>query len=87
MIPVWNEKAQPFVASGKLAVLGVIQEQHAERGRLYAQWKQLKWPIVQDALTRLDLDVVPVAVFIDEHGIVQNTRAAQRVGTICNAVV
>ena len=52
----------------------MIQEQHAERCRLYAQWKQLDWPILQDQMTSFGLAVVPVAVLIDEYGIVQSTR-------------
>lgn len=55
-------------------VLGVIQEQHAERCGLFVQWKQLSFPIVQDAFTEIGIAVVPVAVLIDEHGQVQVTR-------------
>lgn len=73
-MPVWQRASQKFVDEGSLVVLGVIQEQHAERCRLYAQWKNFKFPIVQDQLTSNGLAVVPVVIFIDEHGIVQNTR-------------
>lgn len=52
----------------------MIQEQHAERCRLYAQWKEFEWPILQDRMTSIGLTEVPVAVLIDEHGIVQSTR-------------
>ena len=55
-------------------MIGVIQEQHAERCRLYAQWKNFKFPIVQDSMTQLDLAVVPVPILIDEHGIVRYSR-------------
>ena len=72
-MPVWYEKLKPLVDSGKIALIGVIQEQHAERGRLYAQWKKFEFPIVQDQVTSNGLAVVPVVIFIDEYGIVQNT--------------
>ena len=56
-------------------MLGVIQEQHAERARLYAQWKQFTWPIVHDPITRLNLAAVPIAVLIDQHGVVRHMNA------------
>ena len=62
------------MADGRLQVVGVIQEQHAERGRLYAQWQKLDWPIAHDPVTRLGLAGVPIAILIDEHGIVRNVR-------------
>ena len=71
---MWNEKTKQLVADDKLVVLGVVQEQHAERARLYKQWKQYSFPIVQDAFTGLGLAVVPVPVLIDEHGYVAKTR-------------
>ena len=72
---MWYEKAKPFVESGELAILGVVQEQHAERTLLYRQWKQFEFPIVQDATTSLNLAVVPIPILIDQHGIVRKTRA------------
>ncbi len=71
---MWNEKTRPLVAAGKLVVLGVVQEQHAERAKLYQQWKQFDFPIAQDAVTSLGLAVVPVPVLIDEHGYLMSTR-------------
>ena len=64
---------QPFVKSGELVVLGVVQEQHPDRAKLYKQWRQLGWPILVDSLNLLDLAVVPVPVAIDESGIVRHT--------------
>lgn len=52
-------------------MLGVIQEQHAERCRLFQQWKGLDFPVVQDMLNTNGIAVVPVYVAIDEHGIVR----------------
>lgn len=59
-------------------MLGVVQEQHAERTRLYKQWKQYDFPIAQDSVTKLGMAVVPVFIGIDEYGIVQNTRIQPR---------
>ena len=52
-------------------MLGVIQEQHADRCRLFQQWKGLDFPFVQDALNSNGIQVVSVYVAIDEHGVVQ----------------
>lgn len=74
MLPVWYKTAKPLIDSGKLTMLGVVQEQHAERAQLYKQWKQYDFPIVQDATTSLNLAVVPVPLFVDEYGIIRNSR-------------
>lgn len=71
---MWSEKTKHLVADGQLAVIGVVQEQHAERARLYQQWKQYSFPIAQDAFTGLGLAVVPVPILLDEHGYVMKTR-------------
>ena len=71
---MWNEKTKQLVAENKLAVIGVVQEQHAERARLYKQWKQYDFPIVQDSVTALGLSVVPVPILIDEPGYVLDSR-------------
>ncbi|MEM7474828.1 MAG: hypothetical protein AAF483_07535 [Planctomycetota bacterium] len=67
---MWHEQTKQARESGELVVLGVIQEQHAERCRLYAQWKQYDWTIVQDPINRLDARAVPYFVAIDEAGVV-----------------
>ncbi len=73
---------QPFVKSGELVVLGVVQEQHPDRAKLYKQWRQIDWPILVDSLNLLDLAVVPVPVAIDESGIVRHTgRMPSSLGT------
>ena len=71
---MWNEKSKPLVADGKLMVVGVVQEQHAERARLYKQWKKFEFPIAQDSTTNLGLKVVPVPILIDEYGFVMSSR-------------
>lgn len=70
-MPVWHEATADWVKQGKLVLLGVTQEQHADRCRLFAQWKQFRWPILHDPINVLDLFGVPLVVAIDEHGIVR----------------
>ncbi|MEQ1903187.1 MAG: hypothetical protein ABL888_03250 [Pirellulaceae bacterium] len=68
---------KPFIESEKLVMLGVIQEQHPDRCQLFMQWKKLDFPIVQDLLNTNGIDVVPLYVAIDEHGVVQaNPRSS-----------
>ncbi|MDA7978376.1 MAG: hypothetical protein MPJ50_06360 [Pirellulales bacterium] len=66
------------VESGQLVMLGVVQEQHPDRTRLYAQWQQLQWPILHDPINVIETAAVPMFVAIDEHGIVRSTRANAR---------
>ena len=74
MLPVWQKTVKPFIEAGELVALGVVQEQHPDRARLYQQWRQLGWPILVDSLNLLDLSVVPVPLAIDESGVVRLTR-------------
>lgn len=69
---MWQEKLDPLVKSGKLQVVGIVQEQHPARTQLYAQWRELSWPLLVDSLNLLSLNAVPVPVAIDEHGIVRH---------------
>ena len=60
-----------YVESGELIALGVVQEQHPDRTRLYRQWRQLDWPIFVDSMNTLEhVTVVPIPMAIDEIGIV-----------------
>ncbi len=74
MLPVWQEAVRPYVESGELVVIGVVQEQHPARARLYCQWRQLDWPIFVDSLNLLDISVVPIPVAISAAGIVRYER-------------
>ena len=53
---------QEFVSSGDVQLLGVIQEQHPERCRLFAQWHQIDWPILHDPVNLLGNEAVPIFV-------------------------
>jgi hypothetical protein len=73
-VPVWHDLTRQLVNDNKLVVLGVTQEQHPARCRLFAQWKQFDWPILHDPINVLETSAVPVVVAIDEQGIVRSTR-------------
>jgi hypothetical protein len=62
---------KPFIESNQLVMLGVIQEQHADRCLLFQQWKGLNFPVVQDAINANGIKEVPVYIAIDEYGIVR----------------
>ena len=72
---MWYKAAKPYLESGEFAILGVVQEQHAERAQLYKQWKQYDFPIAQDATTELNLNAVPIPVLIDQYGVVRKVGA------------
>jgi hypothetical protein len=53
-------------------MVGIIEEQHAERARLFMQWHQMDWPILVDTFNLLDVNAVPITATIDEHGTIQH---------------
>jgi tetratricopeptide (TPR) repeat protein len=75
-VPVWHKGTAKWVKDGKLVLLGVTQEQHGDRCRLFAQWKGFGWPILHDPINVLEQTGVPILVAIDEYGIVRSTRPA-----------
>lgn len=58
-------------------MVGIIEEQHPERTRLFMQWKQMNWPLMVDSLNLLETLAVPVTVLIDEQGIVRAVQPGQ----------
>ena len=73
-MPVWHDSTKQLVKDGKLVILGITQEQHPERCRLFAQWHRFNWPILHDPLNLLESSAVPIVVAVDEYGIVRSTR-------------
>ena len=73
-MPVWYEEVKALVAQEQLVLIGITQEQHPDRCRLFAQWKGLEFPILWDPFNLTDSRVVPNFIAIDEHGIVRSTR-------------
>lgn len=70
-MPGWHEATKGFQEQGKLQMVGIIEEQHPDRARLFMQWKQMSWPILVDSLDLLNVSAVPITVAIDEFGIVR----------------
>ena len=70
-MPGWHEAVKDLYESGELQIVGIIQEQHPDRCRLFMQWKQMDWPILVDSLNLLEVEAVPITAAIDEHGIVR----------------
>ncbi|MEW6160612.1 MAG: tetratricopeptide repeat protein [Verrucomicrobiota bacterium] len=52
-------------------MIGIVQEQHADRAGLFMQWKRMDWPILVDSLNLLNVQAVPITLAIDEHGIIR----------------
>ena len=73
-MPVWHEATRKWVKDGRLVLLGVTEEQHADRCRLFAQWKGFDWPILHDPINVLESTAVPILVALDEQGIVRSVR-------------
>jgi hypothetical protein len=73
-VPGWHEKLKPSLEKGDVVELGLIQEQHPDRCKLFMQWKQMDWPIMVDSLNLLGVKVVPITLFIDEHGVIRNVK-------------
>lgn len=55
-------------------MIGIIQEQHPERCRLFMQWKQMSWPVLVDSLNLLEVTAVPITLFVDEAGYIRKVR-------------
>ena len=70
-VPVWHEATKELWKRGKIQVLGILEEQHPDRTRLFMQWKQMDWPLMVDSLNLLGMPAVPVTLCIDEYGIIR----------------
>lgn len=70
-MPVWHDATRKLREEGELQLVGIIQEQHPDRCKLFMQWKQMDWPVLVDPLNLLEVSVVPIALLIDEQGILR----------------
>lgn len=69
-MPGWHEKLK----DEDVVQIGLIQEQHPDRCKLFMQWKQMDWPIMVDSLNLVGVKVVPITLFIDEYGVIRKVR-------------
>jgi tetratricopeptide (TPR) repeat protein len=70
-VPGWHEATRELEQQGEFRTIGIVEEQHAARARLFMQWKRINWPLLVDSLNLLQVPYVPITVLIDEHGIVR----------------
>ncbi len=73
-MPGWHEATAELQQDGKVQMVGIIQEQHPDRCRLFMQWKQMDWPILVDSLNLFEVSAVPLTFAIDEHGVIRQDR-------------
>jgi hypothetical protein len=59
-------------------MLGIVQEQHPDRARLFMQWKQMDWPVMVDSFDLLEVSVVPYTFLIDEFGVIRGKNPEPR---------
>ena len=71
-MPGWHKATRKLQEQGKLQVVGIIQEQHPERCKLFMQWKKMDWPIMVDSFGLLNVSAVPITLGIDEYGVVHS---------------
>ncbi len=64
--------------AGELQVIGIVQEQHPDRARLYQQWQELDFPILWDPFNLAGVEVVPDLTAVDEHGVIRLDRPAPK---------
>jgi hypothetical protein len=73
-VPGWHEKTKALQQEGKLRLVGIVEEQHPDRTRLFMQWKEMGWPLLHDPINLLAVEAVPLTYLIDEHGVVRYER-------------
>ena len=73
-MPGWHEKTKALQEAGKLELVGIIEEQHPDRTRLFMQWNEMGWPLLIDSLNLLDVSAVPLTYLVDEGGVVRFER-------------
>lgn len=76
-MPGWHDSTSKDQKEGRLKMIGIVQEQHADRARLFMQWKEMKWPLMFDPMNQLGVDVVPITLLIDEAGIVRSVNPSR----------
>jgi tetratricopeptide (TPR) repeat protein len=75
---VWHANTADLQEQGRLQFVGIIQEQHPDRARLFMQWQQMDWPILVDSLNLLGVSAVPITLLIDEQGIVRAVQPKEK---------
>ncbi len=77
-MPGWHNATEDLREAGDVQMVGIIQEQHPDRARLFMQWKQMGWPILVDSYDLLEAPHVPISLAIDESGVIRKVLPAMR---------
>ncbi len=77
-MPGWHHATESLQNDGSVQMVGIIQEQHPDRARLFMQWKQMGWPILVDSYDLLEAPHVPISLAIDESGVIRKVLPAMR---------
>lgn len=77
-MPVWHAATEGLREAEELIVIGITQEQHPERCRLFAQWQGFEWPILWDPLNLTGASAVPSVLAVDEFGVIRKARLDSR---------
>lgn len=70
-MPVWHDATRRLQEEGRITLVGIIQEQHPDRARLFMQWKEMSWPLLWDPINLTETKAVPRVWAVDEQGIVR----------------
>ena len=70
-MPGWHEVTKQLQEAGKIHVVGIVEEQHPDRTRLFMQWTRMGWPVMVESLDLLGVSGVPITLFLDEQGIIR----------------
>ena len=70
-MPGWHRRTEELRTSGKLNVVGIVQEQHPARAQLFQQWQQMESPTMVDSLNLLGVTVVPIHLLVNRDGTIQ----------------
>jgi len=71
-------EADGTIDDNQVQLVGLIQEQHPERCKLFMKWKKMDFPVLVDSLNRLGVWAVPMLWAIDAHGVVRNTTRPRK---------
>ncbi|MCB1099654.1 MAG: hypothetical protein KDN22_29050 [Verrucomicrobiae bacterium] len=52
-------------------MLGISEEQHGDRTRLFMQWQEMGWPVLIDSLNLLEVTAVPITLLVDKSGVIR----------------
>lgn len=75
-MPGWHQATEELQDDGSIQMVGIIQEQHPDRARLFMQWKEMGWPILVDSYDLLEAPCVPISLAIDEDGVIREVLPA-----------